>query len=45
MSFFSSFGGFPFGGGFGGGHDEDDGTSLLTQATPARSTTLNTTRF
>lgn len=25
MSFFSSFGGFPFGGGgFGGMHDEDD---------------------
>lgn len=45
MSFFSSFGGFPFGGGFGGGHDEDDCTSSYTQLTPTRSTTLNTTRF
>lgn len=45
MSFFSSFGGFPFGGGFGGAHDEDDGRSFLTQATLARSTTPNTTRF
>jgi hypothetical protein len=45
MSFFSSFGGFPFGGSFGGGHDEDDCTSLSTQPMPAKSITPNTTKF
>lgn len=43
MSF--SFGGFPFGGGFGGGHEEDDCTPFSTQPTPAKSITPNTTKF
>lgn len=30
MSFFSSFGGFPFGG-FNGGHDDSDGTNTTIQ--------------
>lgn len=45
MSFFSSFGGFPFGGGGFGHHDEDDGMLVLMQTGHKRLITPNTTRF